>query len=539
MSVRSPRVVDVTRQLPDLAPGCYRNLPPRLGESFNGFLLRLAEANRYAGIADFGASALHIDRARAARNLGRLAIEIRSNRELLGLLGRVAVGDARSTERFAVELLPDEDLFIDDCRVDRDAWLETRAQVCPQCLSNEGFAREAWDLAPVTVCPEHRCRLIDECRACRQPFAWSRASLLRCEHCGSDLRLMRCEAASELDCRVAADFSALAPFRLALQDGSVISGKWESAFKIVKALTLDLSHFVTGEWPAQAHFSRLSAERRFDALRRFGTCSTSNSYAPSELSSELLAPLAALKAIPRPELAGRTVFRMLFSGAGMPREVAAALTSDFAAAPRASGVRLFGGRPPRLASRSDVEAFLGVDGSTFERLRRLGLIRPRAHDDLGYDIDDVLDCQAYLAQQLLTVVELERVLGVTLDLEDLSHSSLLARWNPASATDLRVAVDAVASVQLQLAARCDAATAPEVPTAFGALATRGERTFQLLCQLVSAAVAGDFTRLKWGPPFTWACVMADEREAQRLLLMRPSSYSAASFSMGVTNNEAS
>lgn len=61
-----------------------------------------------------------------------------------------------------------------------------RPQVCPLCLQKRHYAHRAWDLAPVTTCPEHRVHLVDACPQCNAPLRWARAKLKHCQ-CGFDL----------------------------------------------------------------------------------------------------------------------------------------------------------------------------------------------------------------------------------------------------------------------------------------------------------------------------------------------------------------
>lgn len=53
-------------------------------------------------------------------------------------------------------------------------------QVCPICLCQNGKAFAWWDIALVTVCPEHHIRLMDVCQKCQRRVSWRRRSLLTC-----------------------------------------------------------------------------------------------------------------------------------------------------------------------------------------------------------------------------------------------------------------------------------------------------------------------------------------------------------------------
>jgi hypothetical protein len=71
-----------------------------------------------------------------------------------------------------------------------------RSPVCPHCLAEAGYARMAWDLSVIPVCPRHGSRLIDMCPDCGKPFTWSRAKLCTCS-CGRDLRTISAPRAGD------------------------------------------------------------------------------------------------------------------------------------------------------------------------------------------------------------------------------------------------------------------------------------------------------------------------------------------------------
>jgi hypothetical protein len=61
-----------------------------------------------------------------------------------------------------------------------------RPAICPQCVVQDRFGRQSWDLAAISVCPRHGRRLLQVCEACSKPLTWFRRSLLRCA-CGANL----------------------------------------------------------------------------------------------------------------------------------------------------------------------------------------------------------------------------------------------------------------------------------------------------------------------------------------------------------------
>jgi len=59
-------------------------------------------------------------------------------------------------------------------------------RVCPQCLTEEGHCRLAWDLALCTACPFHALQLVEACPDCGRRLDWNRQSMMWC-NCSGDL----------------------------------------------------------------------------------------------------------------------------------------------------------------------------------------------------------------------------------------------------------------------------------------------------------------------------------------------------------------
>lgn len=49
--------------------------------------------------------------------------------------------------------------------------------ICPTCLREAGYIRQAWHHELITVCPTHRVQLVDHCPACEAPLELNRASV--------------------------------------------------------------------------------------------------------------------------------------------------------------------------------------------------------------------------------------------------------------------------------------------------------------------------------------------------------------------------
>src|SRR6185369_3103355 len=77
-----------------------------------------------------------------------------------------------------------------------------RPKVCPNCLQDSAYVRKIWDLAIITVCPVHRCLLLDVCPNCEKSIPWVRARISCCR-CDFDLRKCKTASVAEEDLAVA------------------------------------------------------------------------------------------------------------------------------------------------------------------------------------------------------------------------------------------------------------------------------------------------------------------------------------------------
>lgn len=81
-------------------------------------------------------------------------------------------------------------------------------KVCPPCLQESNYCRKIWDLGMLTVCPAHRCLLIDACPACGNPISWVRRKVSGCP-CGFDWRNVMARAIEGPILRLAAQLYKL------------------------------------------------------------------------------------------------------------------------------------------------------------------------------------------------------------------------------------------------------------------------------------------------------------------------------------------
>lgn len=64
---------------------------------------------------------------------------------------------------------------------------KTGARFCPICWQTKAYYSQVWHLSRVTVCPFHKCFLIDTCYNCNNKIKFLRPRLFKCQ-CGFDFR---------------------------------------------------------------------------------------------------------------------------------------------------------------------------------------------------------------------------------------------------------------------------------------------------------------------------------------------------------------
>lgn len=69
--------------------------------------------------------------------------------------------------------------------------------VCPACLLDNPYVRQAWNHSLVTACPEHKVALLDICPSCDLPLQQTRWDIARCD-CGFELSAAKPSGVSAL-----------------------------------------------------------------------------------------------------------------------------------------------------------------------------------------------------------------------------------------------------------------------------------------------------------------------------------------------------
>lgn len=131
---------------------------PMPGESRQGYLVRITEANALASPSRLSAELLR------SCGLGSM---------LEGLRGPIAGLRALNAA--------------DAGGLGMRYWNVRACRYCPACLGERAVWRDVWQLVFYVACHRHNLALRQSCPRCSQLVAWKRESLVRCR-CGGDLR---------------------------------------------------------------------------------------------------------------------------------------------------------------------------------------------------------------------------------------------------------------------------------------------------------------------------------------------------------------
>jgi hypothetical protein len=487
-----------------LLPGCYANFPSKRNESLPGYLLRLSEANGYDDLFTMLKSLRvsgHLPRTKALLALMR-------DESALKTLGRISTGVTDSLMHFKLSPIGiDTAVMIRGCRVDFDAILDYYAQVCPICLAENGYARDDWDIATVSVCSHHNTILLDTCPDCGERLTWDRPSLMLCAKCGSDLRSWDARTASAEETEVSDDFSALAPFRISTGE-NVQTVMWDAMFRLFKTFALSTAQWALMDWPNR-YLAKLSAEHRHEITRKLSETKKSGTYHLTEFSKFASERLVTLRIIPKQNIISEHTMEFLFSTAAIPRELAEAISYGGKPNLPQKGHEVFGNRPLTLRSVEEVRSFLAINEDTLAGLYKRGYTFPKKAEHEGVDIDEVLAAQRFLTDGLLSLEQFAVVVGTQLDAVDVRRLGLLKSWNPYNNLDMRLAVSDVVGTQCTLTNLADF----EYPQTSANRASKpvnlNGKPLSVVIKAVALASCGGLSPFGWGPPYRWSDLIVD------------------------------
>jgi hypothetical protein len=191
---------------------------PRTGESLRGFVLRIAQANGYCGIAPL------LQLARLPPTFASRTSALQNFAELFDglvdvddLLTRSHWSSIERGSRYQNAMISPVDINL------------AHPKICPICLKESGFARLVWDLRVAITCWRHGCYLLDHCSVCGRRLTWGRKALTACT-CGANLMIQRTEDAP----MSVLEFSRM--LETMLESGNVDLDRFPTPIRTVNAL---------------------------------------------------------------------------------------------------------------------------------------------------------------------------------------------------------------------------------------------------------------------------------------------------------------
>ena len=251
---------------------------PAVGESLQGYLLRLAEANGYRVPWIMRCASIPRTYASTPFDLGLTSLVFDTPADAIFNAACWPVPGRPGLRRLGGQNVPAALVFA------------TRKRVCPACVSSDAIVRQIWQVIPVVACPKHGSLLVDECPACVRPLNFLDVPIGGCR-CGWRIDAARQPVASSAAICVAAFLHRAAggeeprhgeapvigleaAARLVwLIAGPEEDGRWRSVHMskpsvVTTAALLEAAAPVLLDWPAGLH--QWLAERRRDVSGRVG-----------------------------------------------------------------------------------------------------------------------------------------------------------------------------------------------------------------------------------------------------------------------------
>lgn len=278
--------------------------------------------------------------------------------------------------------------------------------ICPLCIRQAPYGRTSWEYPQAPVCSEHAVVMLEACPSCVTPLRFSRRRLTHCEKCDFALETAAVAHISESALRVARLVQN--PAMVAMGDaGSTAPIDAEDLVDLLR-LCLPSGHGRASSYGLFSHPGDASVHDRVQALERLGSAiyerridsagvrSVVMERWPGMHSLPLAAQLEHLQEVALEMEMDAELVRLLCHG------------DEAIRSRRASDV--FDGRPPQLKTDYEVAEFLGLDIQSMRMLQDRDELF-KAEDDIGYDMDHVLNLQNRLAAWC-SPEDVDRALGM-------------------------------------------------------------------------------------------------------------------------------
>lgn len=152
-----------------------RTSHPYLDESFLGYITRLTELNHY-------------DNKTWVLRLSRIHQNLLQPRNSFVFNNAIDMRPLSHLTRVKKETLssllypyaPPRSCYFFGHKISQFLIRPRFPKICPTCLRASNYCRKIWDLATITVCPLHKCLLIDTCPLCGKRINWNRRKVSGC-----------------------------------------------------------------------------------------------------------------------------------------------------------------------------------------------------------------------------------------------------------------------------------------------------------------------------------------------------------------------
>jgi predicted site-specific integrase-resolvase len=193
------------------------NGPPNDGESFVGFLIRMAEWNKHEWLSWI----LQKIKIISGRPIWIPSFAFNDSLDLdtLAELTDTPIAELKSLLYLPVAGSGLRHLIFGK-PLPQYVIRPLRPKICPACLRESNYYRKIWDLAPITACPIHKCLLIGVCPKCSKHISWNRNKVSSCR-CEYDLRDAIPRALEDIELRFARQIHYLCK----VSDSSVDMGR--------------------------------------------------------------------------------------------------------------------------------------------------------------------------------------------------------------------------------------------------------------------------------------------------------------------------
>jgi hypothetical protein len=386
--------------------------------------------------------------------------------------------------------------------------------VCPLCLAEDGYARAVWDFVQAPVCTRHAVPLLTTCPDCGKSIQRTRSNLLLCGHCDYDLR----DAAPGNP--VSAKTLALARF---VQSPTMLSlGSADAAFLIDHNFLSKILRLATLPPPGQPWryalrgcLQRVPANVLLAALEAVGEALDGTHIDTARLRPRLLQRWPYSLRLPEREHSRLLdeALSLMYMDIGWSN----LLRFDVVDMHVPTAADLYGNRIPRLFTLPQIEEFLEIDSCLMSYLLRFDtpLYRPGVGN--GFDMDEVLSIQRSIPT-LMSTDATDQFLGIPGLTSGLADLGLLATAQTASGDRLVHPAALSALLHRLWQAGLPPTSVDTSNTDAVALQDASKLGFdgRKLGWVVSQAIGGSISVLKWLPPYNLASVWVDRRRLAQL-----------------------